>query len=93
MKVVEYAAAGLPIVAPDLPPVREVLQHDRTGLLFPQGDAAALSDAIAQLAGDGSLRARLGDAARESVAKSTWARSADRMESVLAEVLSSGRSP
>lgn len=90
MKVVEYAAAGLPIVAPDLPPVREVLQHDRTGLLFPPGDAVAFSEVIVRLAEDRPLRARLGNAARESVGECTWAHSAALMESVLNEVLSSG---
>jgi glycosyltransferase involved in cell wall biosynthesis len=91
MKVVEYAAAGLPIVAPDLPPVREVLKHEHTGLLFPPGDTTALSEVIARLAEDGPLRARLGRAARESVEESTWAKSAARLESVLSQVLSNGR--
>ena len=91
MKVVEYAAAGLPSIAPDLAPVREVLQHGCTGLLFPPGDTRALSEAIAQLANDAPLRARLGGAARESVRESTWAESATRMERALAEVLSAWR--
>jgi glycosyltransferase involved in cell wall biosynthesis len=73
MKLLEYAAAGLPSVAPDLEPVREVVDHGVTGLLFPQGDVRALGDAIARLAGDPPLRARMGQSARERViAHSAW---------------------
>jgi glycosyltransferase involved in cell wall biosynthesis len=82
MKVVEYAAAGLASVAPDLSPVREVVEHDVTGLLFPAGDARALGATITALAGDPPLRARLGRCARERVmARDAWAgRARDLLE-------------
>jgi glycosyltransferase involved in cell wall biosynthesis len=93
MKLVEYAAAGLPVVAPDLAPVRESLQNGRTGLLFPPGNARALSEAIARLASDVRLRTRLGEAARESVRERTWVNSATRMEKALAAVSFPGKVP
>lgn len=68
MKLLEYAAAGLAIVAPDLPPVRALIEHERTGLLFPQGDAGALARALARLLADSSLRRRLGESARHHLA-------------------------
>lgn len=74
MKLLEYAAARLPCVAPDLPPVREMLSEGRTGLLFPPGNAAALAACLAQLAGDPALRQRLGQAAfDELAAPASWA--------------------
>jgi glycosyltransferase involved in cell wall biosynthesis len=79
MKLAEYAAAGLPAVAPDLPPVREVLLDGKTGLLFTPGDAHGLSDALTRLAKDPRLRARLGDAAWVAAQERTWALSAHRM--------------
>ncbi|OSM05308.1 glycosyltransferase family 4 protein [Magnetofaba australis] len=62
--LLEAAAAGLPMVANDVPGCREVTVHEQTGLLVPKGDARALADAIARLAHDPSLRAQYGAAAR-----------------------------
>ena len=64
MKLLDYAAAGLPAVAPDLPPVREVLEPDVTGLLFPPGDGDGLVAAIARLVGDDEMRQQMAAAAR-----------------------------
>ncbi|HVR70444.1 MAG TPA: glycosyltransferase family 4 protein [Vicinamibacteria bacterium] len=73
MKLVEYAAAGLPAVAPDLPPIREVVREGVTGLLFLPGSAPALSEALARLVSDDLLRHRLGARARAEVAQSaSW---------------------
>ena len=74
MKLLDYAAAGLPTVAPDLPPVREVITDGVTGLLFPPGDRAALTRALARLAGAERLRHKLGRQARKHCARdNTWA--------------------
>lgn len=67
MKLVEYAAAGLPSVAPDLSPVRDLVRHEETGLLFRTGDVAGLARAMERLARDPALRRRMGRAARSRV--------------------------
>ncbi|RMG34485.1 MAG: glycosyltransferase [Planctomycetota bacterium] len=41
--VLEAMAAGVPVVASDIPANRELIQPDRTGWLFPLGDSAALA--------------------------------------------------
>jgi glycosyltransferase involved in cell wall biosynthesis len=61
--LVEAAAAGRPIVATDVPGCREVVRQGREGLLVPQGDIDATARALVNLAGDQSLRQRLGAAA------------------------------
>jgi len=77
MKLLDYAAARLPAVAPDIAPVREVLLDGRTGLLFPADDAVALAATLERLVRDSALRQRLGAEARTRVAEpATWARSA-----------------
>lgn len=63
--VLEAAAAGLPIVATDAGATREIVIDGRTGLLVPVGDRDGLVRALARMAGDGTLRAQLGRAARE----------------------------
>lgn len=80
LKVYEYMAAGLPIVASAVGQVAEVISDGRNGLLCPPGDAVALARALDRLRLDGALRSRLGRAARASaVRKHTWAAAAGRI--------------
>jgi glycosyltransferase involved in cell wall biosynthesis len=53
-------AAGKPVVACDCDGAREVCRDGETGFLVPPGDLAALKDRLLQLAGDASLREKLG---------------------------------
>lgn len=64
LKVIEYMAAGLPIVTSDLPGVREVVEHERSALLMPPGDERAFVAALTALRDDPGLRARLAAGAR-----------------------------
>jgi len=90
MKLREYAAAGLPSVAPDLDPVREVIEHNVTGLLFPLGDAQGLAEALRRLAADPPLRRRLGEEARRrAFERGSWT---DRSRALVAATRGS-RSP
>jgi glycosyltransferase involved in cell wall biosynthesis len=80
MKVVEYSAAGLACVAPDVATVREILAHDQTGLLFPPGDVEGLAGCLMRLASSPDLVLRLGTAARERVAAPAgWTERARRL--------------
>jgi glycosyltransferase involved in cell wall biosynthesis len=64
-KVYHAMAVGRPVITADTPAAREVLEHERTALLVPAGDAPALAAAMRRLADDAALRERLGAAARE----------------------------
>ena len=64
LRLLDCMAAGRAIVAPDRPETRELLEHERTALLFDPADAGALARAAARLIADAPLRTRLGDAAR-----------------------------
>jgi glycosyltransferase involved in cell wall biosynthesis len=64
LAVLDYMEAGLPVVATDVGGVAELVQHDRTGVLVPPGDPAALADALLGLLGDPAERRRLGEAGR-----------------------------
>jgi hypothetical protein len=46
IKMFEYMAAGLPVVASDFPLYREILEDGRCGCLVPPADPAALARAI-----------------------------------------------
>ncbi|MFW6116216.1 MAG: glycosyltransferase [bacterium] len=65
--LLEAMAAGKPVVATTIGGVPLVVEHRVNGVLCRPGDPDALTQAIGQLIGDASLRARLGGAARTSV--------------------------
>ena len=62
--LMEAAAAGRPVVATRVGGIPEVVEHDRTGLLVPPGDAAALADAVVRLVDDPPRAQAWGAAAR-----------------------------
>lgn len=61
---VEGMLAARPVVASDIQGLSEVIDHGRTGMLVEPGSATKLADAIATLADDPELGARLGAAGR-----------------------------
>lgn len=67
MAALEAMAAGKPVAASDIEGTKESVAEGVSGLLFPQGDGAALAAAIKRLAADRALAAALGAAGRESV--------------------------
>jgi glycosyltransferase-like protein len=75
--VLEAMAAGLPVVASDLPVFREYLTDD-DALLVPPGDPERLAAAMARLAGDAKLRAGLSARGRLLAGRFTWQASARR---------------
>lgn len=62
--VLEAMALGLPVVASDIPPVREIVQPEVTGLLVPPRNPQALAEALHRLLQDRTGAARLGERGR-----------------------------
>ncbi len=88
-KVFEYLAAGLPIVASDLPFVREVLD-EQVAVLTAAGQPAPLAQALVELLRDDARRRRMGAAARErAVLRHGWGASTRALLSVYERALSS----
>jgi glycosyltransferase involved in cell wall biosynthesis len=56
---VEALACGCPVLASDLPAVKDVIRDRETGLLFPSGDAKQLAEALHVLLWDEKLRTQL----------------------------------
>ncbi len=59
LKLFEYLALGLPIVAPDMPNIREIVGDGDCALLFEPGDKASLNEALLKLCKDSTLRKKL----------------------------------
>ena len=67
VKVFEYWACGIPVVASDLPPMRPFFRNAEAGLLFPAQSAPALAQSIAWLLDNPSKAAAMGARGRDLV--------------------------
>ncbi len=63
--MLEAMYMGLPIVATDLPAIREVTESGRCATLVAAGEASPLANAIEALLQNDEMRKRFGDAGRE----------------------------
>ena len=72
LKLFEYMAAGVPIVASDLPSIREILQHDRNAWLVPPENPESLGQAILAMLRNPARAARIAKTAKEEVRQYTW---------------------
>ncbi|PIQ84085.1 MAG: hypothetical protein COV75_03965 [Candidatus Omnitrophica bacterium CG11_big_fil_rev_8_21_14_0_20_63_9] len=59
--LIEALATKTPVICCDLPSLKELVEHGRTGWVIPEQDAAALIEAVTALWSDAPLRARLAD--------------------------------
>jgi glycosyltransferase involved in cell wall biosynthesis len=84
LKLFEYMAAGRPIVASDLPAVREVVGVDAAVLVKP-GDPEALAAGLRRVLANPDLAERLARTALARVRDFTWDARAARIETLLAQ--------
>jgi glycosyltransferase involved in cell wall biosynthesis len=73
VKLFEFMACGVPPVAPDFSPIREVLVEGHTGWMFPAGDLDSAACAVLQRSQNPAELQRVGAAARAYVgAERQW---------------------
>lgn len=72
LKLFEYMALGKPIVASDLPSMREVLKDGESALLTTCGDGKRYADAVNLLLAEPALQNRLGMNAKALCSQYTW---------------------
>ena len=78
LTLIQAMMSGLPIVTTSTCGMKDVIGHERTGLLVPIRARSALVDAISRLIANRSLRMRLGSEARSTaVHRYTWDRAAE----------------
>ncbi len=87
LKLFEYLAAGRPIVASDLPAIREIVRDGEEALLVPAGDPRAVAAAVTRLLDDRLLAQRLARGAAELAPHYSWARRAERLETLFAQLV------
>lgn len=87
MALLEAMAWGRAIVATRVGGVPDVLSDGEDALLVEPGDEEALAAALARLAADAELRARLGPAARERAARLNSEEVTDRLDRIYRDLL------
>ena len=88
LKPVEAMASGLPVVVSGVRALEEIVRDGETGLVFPPQDPGALADQLQSLAANPGLRAKIGSAARDWVARDrTWAHNAVRYRQAYNDLL------
>ncbi len=77
LKPLEALAMGKAVAVPSLAVMSELVQHDRTGLIYEKNDTEALVTTLAKLIQDSDLRKRLGKAGQQWIkAERTWTKTA-----------------
>lgn len=90
LKLLDYKAAGLGIIASGKDGQPSILEHDRTGLIVPPCDESALAAAIIRLSTDVTLRKRLGQAARiDAESLHSWRKTAENLDAVFQQARNS----
>ncbi len=85
--LMEAMASGMPVVTTETCGMPDIIENEFNGLLIPPADASALEEAILRLADCEELRRRLGTAARETMERFTWERTARMVESLYKRTL------
>ncbi len=84
MKLFEFMAMGVAMVAPDYAPIAEVVDDGRTGWLFPRRQTETCVQRVIELAIQTDERQRVGQAARECIVREhQWRNNAEQLLSLL----------
>ncbi|MBW4641903.1 MAG: glycosyltransferase family 4 protein [Goleter apudmare HA4340-LM2] len=87
LKVLEGMATGIPVIASDLPVVRELGEDGIHFLLVKPGSAKAIKDAVLQLQNDRELAKQLANNARQRIEKYyTWQRAGEALIAAYTEL-------
>jgi glycosyltransferase involved in cell wall biosynthesis len=91
ISLLEGLAAGVAVVSTSVGGVRYVVEHERTALLVPVGDAQAMADAILRLHDDPALVCRLTDQGWQHVQQFAWENVRVRLLDLYRAAMAAGR--
>ncbi len=91
MKLFEYMAAKIPIVASDFPSMREILENGKTAVLVESSNPKALAEGIEKILTDREFARRISEQAYEKVKNFSWEKRAEKIAVFLKVVLENNR--
>jgi glycosyltransferase involved in cell wall biosynthesis len=93
LKVFEYMACGVAVVAANCGQIAEIIRDNETGLLYPPGDLSALTAACHRLLANPKLRFALGQAAAGLIRHQyTWEQNAARITALVTSLIAAKKS-
>ena len=99
MKLFEFMAMGIGVVAPDYQPIAEVIADEKTGWLFPKGDIERGVECVLEVAGSRTQQIMIGRGARDYILRERqWRTNAEQLLSLVPDEVadaesSGGRTP
>ncbi|PCJ40686.1 MAG: glycosyl transferase [SAR86 cluster bacterium] len=85
---VEAMACGCPVIASALPAVKDVVSHEKDGLLVEPGSASAFAKAIHRLLEDKNLRNLLAEAGLQRASYFDWKKVSARYQDIIEQLIS-----
>src|SRR5262249_19761704 len=85
--LLEAMATGMPVITTETCGMPDVVENEKNGLLIAPADATAIKQAVSRLAQSLDLRQRIGSAAKETMRRYTWQRSAQMLETLFQQVI------
>ena len=80
ISILEALASGVPVVTTDAGGIPDLVEHGRTALLVPVGDAQAMAQAALRLVAEPALQARLREQGLQEVARYAWPQVRDQWQ-------------
>lgn len=88
---IEANACGTPVIAADVPGLRDSVRHGSTGRLYPYGDLVQLEDDMHAILSDSVLRDTLAENGRAWAAKFSWDDAAEELGQMIDSLIKRGR--
>ncbi|MDH7514505.1 MAG: glycosyltransferase family 4 protein [Bacteroidota bacterium] len=85
LTVIEANACGVPVIAADVPGLRDSVKNNVTGILYPYGNIESLASAMRILLDDADLRRKMSVNAREWANSFDWAIAAEKTLEIIHE--------
>lgn len=85
--ILEALASGVPVVSTDAGGIPDLVEHGRTALLVPVGDAQAMAQAALRLLADPSLQSLLRQQGQQEVARYAWPQVRDQWQQAYARAV------
>ncbi|MDM7926616.1 MAG: glycosyltransferase [bacterium] len=83
LKLFDYFGHGIPVLAADLPTMRELVREDETGLFFPPGNEASMADAIDRFFSQRDRWQVMRENVLKTAAEWTWEKRARRIRAIV----------
>lgn len=84
---IEANACGTPVIASDVPGLRDSVNPGKSGLLFEYGNIQNLAEVLIQVLSDQNLRKKLASGGLEWVKNFTWEKTADQSLEIIQQIV------